>query len=696
MFAARSGSCPLLFGRCCLALVLCVRIAAAAVPRKFWIEEDTFLKDGSPFVIRAGALDYFRVPPQYHRDRMQRLKALGLNTVSTYIAWNYHERVEGQIERVEELTSYLDLAQEEGLLVFLRVGPYICAEWEFGGLPAYLLAKPYLRLRTFDMQYLAAVGRFWDHVMPRLKGHLYSEGGPVVLVQIENEFGHFGNCEVNPDDAKYMNHLLNLLEMYLGNDVIYTTIDGMWSGGDVSLAEGSPWKHSARVLATIDGEGEKPWFVNTSFGLQKAFNAKGRSPEMWAELWIGWFTRWGDESVNKSSDEVTKGLKLMMERNASFSLFTAHGGTSFGFYSGANGHLVPKWSSQNYHPTITSYDYCAPISEAGDHNFGTDGVDLFAAIRDVIGQTTGPAPAEPPALPKRRYGQVNLTEAAMLLGNIDALATCSRAVPQGLGQFPSMEELGQAYGFVLYRLTEPFPGHFQHFTDFNLHDRVQVHVNSTEVGHAYRGDGNTTLFVPEGTTLELLVENMGRINYGFGMYDRKGLLMNPPVSDNWTAYCLPLEPESVRALPFKPRPAGNASALRPSSGPVFWRGYLMVTGEVHDTFLDTGGLNKGYAWMNGNAIGRYWETQGPQHTLYIPGPFLQPGLNELIILDLHGWNIPSAVKLVGKPRYHAPASQPKKPPWRPGMKHRVRTANDANPVGQSVNVTTASPVELRI
>lgn len=626
--------------RFAVATLLPVALAAAS----FVVQNDTFVKDGKAFNLRSGSLHYFRVPQPYWRDRMQRMKTMGLNSITMYVAWNYHEEVEGKIHGLSEVTGFLDAAKAEGMLVLFRPGPYICGEWELGGLPAWLLwnDKQGIKLRTYEPKYIAAATKWLNALYGAVSHYTYSKGGPIALVQIENEYGSFGNCKNNADDAKYMNHLLDMATSHFGTDVVYTTIDGGEGSSAADLEAGSPWKGDPRVLGTVDGGLASSSTYARAFERQKAFNAPGHSPKMWSELWVGWFTVWGDaHAANKSTSDFHNGVSAIVGEDASFSLYMAHGGTNFGFWSGANGDL-----KNSYKPDITSYDYSSPISEAGDHNIGSDGGDLFVAVQSAIASKYGKASAEPAPISKKAYGPIHLTSSAGLFDNLDHLSTCNRAVGDG-DSLPSFEDLEHNYGLVLYKHAGTFASKSFTFTAENTHDRAQLFVDNKEIGTAYRPQCPTTLKVPGGSDAKLLVENMGRINYGQGIYDHKGYLGQPPIAGNWSAHCLPLTSEHVLGLPF-----GNTPAM----GPSFQRGSFDIQGEPTDTWLDMLGFTKGYVWVNGHNLGRYWETAGPQHTLYLPAPFLARGSNDVIVLDLH---LSPAGKYkhltsVAKPRYYKP------------------------------------------
>jgi len=626
----------------------------SAAPRRFSISNDLFMKDNEPFIIRSGSLHYFRVPAQYWRDRIQRMKALGLNTVTAYVAWNYHEEVEGQFHDLEMVSTFLDIIHEEGMLVILRPGPYICAEWEFGGLPSYLLGKTGIKIRTYNAPYINAVDRWLNKLYTSIGSKAYSKGGPIIAVQIENEYGSFANVVNNSDDAKYMHHLYDLAYSYFGPDMLYTTIDGGEDGDETKkvLEQGSPWKNNASVFGTIDGGLMSNY--SKKFAQQKEFNAPGNCPKMWCELWVGWFTVWGDENqanysafLSDGPDHISvkDGIKEIVDEGASFSIYMAHGGTNFGFWAGANGD-EKKNDWRSIEPDITSYDYSSPISEAGDHNIGSDGGDLFAAVQEAISSKYGKAPDEPAPIPKAAYGEIALTESADLFGSLEKLQSCSHTV-EANEPFPTFEDLGHAYGFMLYSRTpgSSFSGQTLNFNSHIVHDRVQVFVDSSPIGIAYRRQGDSKVSTPGGKSMDLLVENMGRINYGQAMYDYKGLVnMTPPVEGSWTAYCLPLKSATVQGLTFSADPKWTLGQ------PMFRRGTLNVIGAPKDTFLDVGGLTKGLIWVNGNNLGRYWATQGPQCTLYVPASFLSSGANEVIVLDLEG-STTNAIVSVAAPRF---------------------------------------------
>ncbi|MET9693934.1 beta-galactosidase [Streptomyces sp. NPDC006514] len=557
------------------------------------IEDDGFRLDGDPFRILSGGLHYFRVHPDLWADRLHKALLMGLNTVETYVPWNLHQprpdefRMDGGLD----LPRFLDLAAAEGLHVLLRPGPYICAEWEGGGLPSWLLADPSVRLRSRDPRFLAAVDDYFGSLLPPLHDRLATRGGPVLAVQVENEYGAYG------DDTAYLEHLADSLHRH-GVDVPLFTCDqpadlerGALPG---VLATANFGSRSAEHLATLR-------------------TARPSGPLLCAEFWIGWFDRWGGNHVVRGAEQASQELDELLATGASVNFYMFHGGTNFGFMNGAN-------DKHTYRPTVTSYDYDAPLDEAGDPT------EKFAAFREVIGKYA-PVPPEVPPTRAAKFSleAVELTES---IGLLDAAAALGDAVAS---RHPlTMEELGQDYGFVLYEAELPDAGPALLELE-QVRDRAQVFVGGQPVGVLER-EGHTHSLTFEvsrpGTALTVLVENQGRVNYGQGIHDRKGLLgsvlLNGSPLDGWTSRPMPLT--ALEDLPF-----GTASAM--PTGPAFYRGTFDADRPA-DTFLHLDGWTKGSVWVNGFALGRYW-SRGPQRSLYVPGPVLRAGANEVVVLELH-------------------------------------------------------------
>lgn len=564
---------------------------------KLEIKGASFVIDGQERRILSGAMHYFRVRPELWRDRLRKLKLMGLDTVETYVAWNLHEPRPGVFDfsGALDVKSYLQIAQEEGLHAILRPGPYMCSEWDFGGLPWWLLQIPSIRLRCMDEAYLAATKRFFKALLKEVKPTLSSKGGPVMMVQVENEYGSYGS------DSEYLGWIAATLKA-LGVDVPLFTSDGpcdwMLNGGTIP-----------DVLKT----------ANFGSRAQEAFETLERhqpgKPHMCAEFWNGWFDHWGEKRHVRDPQDATAALEEILAAGGSVNLYMFHGGTSHGFNNGAN------CANGVYQPTIGSYDDDAPLDEAGDptpkyHAFRK----LLAKYADVPD-----APVPGPA-PKKAYGKVELTESASLLDSLDVLS-----VPIHSQTPEPMECFDQGYGFILYRSRLKGPHKDAELSVIGLADRAVVFVDGVRKGVLSRiGDAERTLVFdipPEGVTVELLVENMGRINYGVELADRKGITGGVVLSKqqfvyDWTVFPLPLD--NLSQLKFA-KPTAQA--------PAFHRGHLKIEGAPVDTFLSMEGWGKGVCWLNGFNLGRHWKI-GPQMTHFIPACLLRKGRNEIVVLEL--------------------------------------------------------------
>jgi len=608
--------------------ILCCGFHTNGMTISFNVSNNQFIKDGKPFQIFAGCFHYSRVPSAYWLDRLARLRAMGFNAIQTYVPWNFHEENEGQFNWAgdHDLPKFIKAAQASDLLVLLRAGPYMCGEWEFGGLPAWLLGKqPPVTIRTNESGYISSVNKYWKELLPKMKPLLYENGGPIVMVQVENEFGSYGNVVTNPKDKQYIEHLVILARSHLGNQVILYTTDG---GNTGSMSRGT--LNGSAVYTVGDfGPGSNP---QHSFDAQKEFNPPGMSPPMCSEFYSGWLTHWGTHIANKSSSGLASALDNLVgsKYNASLSMYMAYGGTNYGYWSGANG------GGDNYQPDITSYDYNSPLSEGGDHGFGSDGKDKFEAVREVLIKYN-PSPPEPAPIPKKSYGNCSLELIATLFSNLEILSP-GNLTHTGVSDVGSMESFGQNYGFILY--SAHIPASSDHSISGTLEvtqvrDRVQVFVDGSSAGIIYR-NAPQAITVPTGKKLDLLVENMGRLNFGRTMTDYKGITQQvtwngKKISGDsvWTVRSLPLIFDShIAHLSFvHSEPPTDAV-------PVFYRGNLAISESPTDTYFSSSGLGKGHMWINGHHLGRYWESKGPQHTLYVPATFLKQGANDLIILEL--------------------------------------------------------------
>ena len=566
----------------------------------FRIEGDGFLLDGRPFRILSGALHYFRIPPAYWADRLHKLKAMGLNTVETYVAWNVHEPRPGEFDfaGMADLVRFVETAQALGLYVIVRPGPFICAEWEFGGLPAWLLADPDMEVRCCYPPYLAAVRRFYEALLLRLLPLQIQRGGPVIAMQVENEYGSYGS------DQAYLAWLRDLM-LELGVETLLFTSDGATDHMLTHGTLGGVWK-TANFGSRADGE----------FATLRRYQPD--APLMCMEFWNGWFDHWGEPHHTRDAEDAAAALDEILALGASVNVYMFHGGTNFGFMNGANTDL----ETRRYQPTVNSYDYDAPLSEDGEPTA------KYHAFRRVIGKYADLPPLQLPApAPRLELGPIRFTGYAALADNAARLGTAIEAAAPR-----SMEALGQDYGYTLYRTRARHPAGTVRLSAERVHDRAQVFVDGVPAGVLER-DGALAIDVelPGGPcVIELLVENQGRVNYGPDLQDRKGLLGWVRLGINklyhWEMIPLPLRHLDV--LDFGAY--GDESVDRPG----FHRAAFDVAAPG-DCFLGLSGWTKGVAWLNGFNLGRYWE-RGPQRRLYVPAPLLRPGRNELIVFEQHG------------------------------------------------------------
>lgn len=568
------------------------------------VDGERFLLDDKPFRILSGGLHYFRSVSAHWRDRLSKLKAMGLNTVETYVPWSLHEPEPGRycFAAGLDVERFIDTAEALDLYVILRPGPYVCGELDLGGLPAWLLRDPAIRLRSSDPRFLDAVDRWFDVLLPRLAARQYPDGGPVIAMQMENEYANGGT------DRAYLRHLERAMRDR-GVGVLLFTAD---HAPGIRFAEGG----LPHLLRTIN------------FGRDAAFHfsrlrlAQPAGPLMCAEFWNGWFDQWGEDHHLREAADAAETLEEILAAGASVNLYMFHGGSNFGFTSGAT------LADGAYRAVVTSYDCDAPLDEAGEPT------PKFHAMRRVLEQFADLPPAtEVQATPRLPSATVRLDAALSLWDALDALGgTVHHDAPV------TMEALGQAHGFILYgtELAGPLAG--APLSIHGLADRAYVYVNRQLAGILDRecaAEATLRLDVPhDGAALEILVENMGRVNYGPGLADRKGIggavVLGGRVLRGWSIRCLPLD--SIAGLPLR--------GFRASTGPAFLRGGFDASDPL-DAFLALPEFRKGVAWVNGFNLGRYWE-RGPQRTLYVPGPLLSPGRNELTVFELRGWTRPLA------------------------------------------------------
>ena len=568
-------------------------------------ENDCFLKDGQPFRYISGSLHYFRVPRFYWKDRLMKMKAGGLNAVQTYIAWNIHEPVHGQynFEGDADVVSFIELANSIGLLVILRPGPYICAEWEFGGYPPWLLMKnTSIRLRNAEnKQYLSYLKSWMSVLLPKLKPLLYSNGGPVISVQVENEYGDmrdFYGC-----DHSYLKFLENLFREYLGNDVILFTVD---SASEALLSCGT----IPSLYATVDfGPGADP---EKAFAILRKFSPKG--PLVNTEFYPGMFDQWGRPHHTSSAENVARFLDKILSMNASVSFYVYEGGTNFGFMNGAS----------NLVPAITSYDYDAPLTEAGDTT------TKFRILRETIAKHEKiPEIPIPGNTTKFAYGKVQMTQLSTFLDAVPKLSAPHGPVNSS---FPlTMEQIGQNYGFILYRtsISQELAQSrvILSFTGL-VRDRAIIYVGKIRQATVFGRPKEFTVALNIGDMLQLdiLVENMGRWNGP--LPQPKGILGNVTLNGtlvmNWQIYSINLDNLFSDAFDFPLHLAEKVDSLLDmdnSFAPSFFYGEFPVNSS-YDTFLHLPGWSKGQAFVNGFNLGRYWPVVGPQITLFVPANVL--------------------------------------------------------------------------
>ena len=575
----------------------------------FEVGKGTFLLNGKPFVVKAAEVHYPRIPQPYWEQRILSCKALGMNTLCLYVFWNLHEQQEGQFDFTgnNDLAAFCRLAQKHGMYVIVRPGPYVCAEWEMGGLPWWLLKKEDVQLRSQDPYYMERVKIFMNEVGKQLADLQITRGGNIIMVQVENEFGSYGI------DKPYVSAIRDIVKEAGFTDVPLFQCD--WSSNFTNNAlDDLLWTVNFGTGANIDEQ------------FKKLKELRPETPLMCSEFWSGWFDHWGRKHETRDAATMVSGIKDMLDRNISFSLYMTHGGTTFGWWGGAN--------NPSYSAMCSSYDYDAPISEAGWTT------PKYFQLRDLL-QSYLPAgeklPEPPVPFPVIEIPAITDWSVAPLFENLPEAKETEDIKP--------MEYFDQGWGTILYStvLKENISG-VLHIDE--VHDWAQVFADGKLLGRLDRRKGEFELKLPstlkKGTRLDILVEAMGRVNFDKSIHDRKGITNKVEVISGkkatelkgWNVYNLPPFYEFVSAKDYKKG--------EPVDGPAYYRATFNLE-KTGDTFFNMNTWGKGMVWVNGHALGRFWEI-GPQQTLYMPGCWLKEGENEIIVLDLKG---PSETSIPG-------------------------------------------------
>ncbi len=575
----------------------------------FEIGNKTFLLNGKPFVVKAAEVHYPRIPRPYWEQRIKMCKALGMNTLCIYIFWNIHEQKMDEFDFTgnNDIRAFVKLAQQNGMYVIVRPGPYVCAEWEMGGLPWWLLKKKDIKLREKDEFFMERLEKFEAQVGKQLGDLTIEKGGPIIMVQVENEYGSYG------EDKPYISAVRDVVRKSGFDKVQLFQCD--WSSNFTKNGlDDLTWTMNFGTGANIDNE------------FRKLKQLRPESPLMCSEFWSGWFDKWGGRHETRGAKDMVDGMRDMLDRGISFSLYMTHGGTNWGHWAGAN--------SPGFAPDVTSYDYDAPINEAGQTT------PKYFELREMMAKYNDgkKLPAIPKEYPVISIPKVEFTEVAPLYDNLPTPVQVN-------GPLKTFEELDMGWGCLLYRTKIA-----QNVTSESVlkiteaHDYAQVFINKKYIGKIDRINRESTVTLPpvkEGDILDIYVEALGRINFGRAIKDFKGitekveltynLANNSQVNINlkgWDIYCLPDDYKTQTQLKYVPVTAQNKNV----------RGNYRATfklNKVGDTFINLEHFGKGQVYVNGYAIGRFWQI-GPQQTLYMPGCWLKKGVNEIIVTDVLG------------------------------------------------------------
>lgn len=587
-------------------LFFSIQLLNAQDAHVFKLGNKDFLLDGKPFQIISGEMHPARIPKQYWQHRIQMAKAMGCNTIAVYVFWNYQESAPGVFDFTSEnrnVAEFIRICKAERMWVLLRPGPYVCAEWDFGGLPSYLLKIPDIKVRCMDSRYMIAVKRYISRLSKEIAPLQCINGGPILMVQIENEYGSYSN------DRTYLSELKKL---WIQNNirVPFYTADGpaaymLQSGSLDSCAIGLD-------SGVNDGD------------FAQAEKQNPRVPSFCSELYPGWLTHWGEKMQRPDTTDLLRDVRYLLEHKKSFNLYVIHGGTNFGFNAGAN-----AFSPNQYQPDITSYDYDAPINEQGNATY------KYYALRNLIAQYVSyKLPEIPSSIPSIEIPPFTLKPFTDIFYHLPKPLTTVQPEP--------MENFNQKSGFILYRtkLVGPKSGNL---IITEPHDYALIYLDGKFIDTIYRDGGKWNINIPASTNkepvLDIFVEAMGRINFAQYLIDRKGITnrvtLNGITLTNWQTYCLLLDEKFIAALQKDDaltKLQKDSALAQPNNGNFFTSNFVL--NEVGDTYLDMHNFKKGVVFVNGNNLGRYWNI-GPQYRLYCPANWLKKGNNEVVVFDLH-------------------------------------------------------------
>lgn len=576
----------------------------------FKIGTGNFLLDGKPFVVKAAELHYPRIPETYWEHRIKMCKALGMNTICLYVFWNAHEQKEGEFDFTgnNDIRRFIELCAKHDMKVILRPGPYVCAEWEMGGLPWWLLKKEDIKLRENDPYFLDKVDQFQKQLFQQIGDLTDDKGGPIIMIQVENEYGSYG------ENKEYISNIRDILKKYYGNNIAMFQCD--WNSNfEKNGLDDLLWTMNFGTGADIDSQ------------FNRLKELRPDSPLMCSEFWSGWFDKWGAKHETRPADDMISGISEMLDKGISFSLYMTHGGTNWGHWAGAN--------SPGFAPDVTSYDYDAPINETGEPT------PKYHLLRNLLAKhSEGKLPRIPASIPTMSIPEFELTEFAPLFPNLKETATDSAIKP--------MEMYNQGFGSINYHTELPsLPGNSKLIIK-DIHDYGQIFLNGKFIGKIDRRLGEYMLALPSTdsvSTLDIFVEAMGRINFGRAIKDYKGITDMVVLTENingkteekklanWTVSLMPDKYDYYRSLTYYPTGAFKSESNENlPRGVYFGELYLEKT---NDTFFDMTEWGKGLLYVNGHPIGRFWNI-GPQQTLYVPGAWLNKGRNEVMVVDIVG------------------------------------------------------------